>query len=217
MFRIADCCPSPSKTKGSLIRSCRFAVAAKAQIYFGLNAHGALSFREASASCSPKGLQKYRASTAAVEATIAVEVVQGQFDGTITACTTSIPQSLVLYDSKLAGVMTGCDDNQSIQLLRPVVAVCMKEMLEGRFANFLYYFFLFVLLSAAAGHRARATHGGAVHRRVLLAPAPDAALTAAPAPAAAAASTASASSRRRRRPGPTSTISTPSTSKKKTS
>ena len=37
----------------------------------------------------------------AVEATIAVEVIEGHFDGRITAHTSSIRKSLVLYDSKV--------------------------------------------------------------------------------------------------------------------
>jgi len=39
----------------------------------------------------------------AVEATIAVEVIEGHFDGRITAHTSSIRKSLVLYDSKVPG------------------------------------------------------------------------------------------------------------------
>ena len=37
----------------------------------------------------------------AIEATIAIEVLQGRFSGLITACTTSIKNSIVLHDSKL--------------------------------------------------------------------------------------------------------------------
>jgi hypothetical protein len=47
----------------------------------------------------------------AVEATIAIEVVQGRFCGEITACTTNIRDSHVLYDSKLMSAeMTGKGD-----------------------------------------------------------------------------------------------------------
>jgi hypothetical protein len=42
----------------------------------------------------------------AVEATIAIEVLEGQFVGKITACTTTIKNCLVLHDSKVAGVIT---------------------------------------------------------------------------------------------------------------
>ncbi|CAL4941800.1 unnamed protein product [Urochloa decumbens] len=67
----------------------------------------------------------------AVEATISIEVIQGEFYGNITACTTSIQKSIVLHDSKLAGAMTynGTVAIQ-LQLLRHVVAVSLKEKLE---------------------------------------------------------------------------------------
>ncbi|XP_062185281.1 uncharacterized protein LOC133888908 [Phragmites australis] len=64
----------------------------------------------------------------AVEATIAIEVLQGDFYGKITAHTTSIQNRLVLYDSEGAGAMTG-DGHGVIQLVRPVVSVCVKDML----------------------------------------------------------------------------------------
>ena len=67
----------------------------------------------------------------AVEATIAVEVLRGEFYGEITACTTGVPNHLVLHDSKLAGVMN--KDNSTgrgvIQLLQSVVSVSLEEML----------------------------------------------------------------------------------------
>ncbi|CAN6318493.1 unnamed protein product [Urochloa humidicola] len=68
--------------------------------------------------------------TYAVEATISIEVTQGEFYGNITACTTSILKSLLLHDSKLAGAMS-YDGTGAIQLhlLRPVVAVSLKEKL----------------------------------------------------------------------------------------
>ncbi|CAL4941798.1 unnamed protein product [Urochloa decumbens] len=67
----------------------------------------------------------------AVEATISIEVIKGEFYGIITACTTSIQKSLVLHDSKLAGTMTydGTGGVQ-LQLLRRIVAVSLKEKLE---------------------------------------------------------------------------------------
>ncbi|GJN36359.1 hypothetical protein PR202_gb25209 [Eleusine coracana subsp. coracana] len=65
----------------------------------------------------------------AVEATIAVKVLQGEFYGTITAHTTSIQECLiVLYDSKMSGAKTG-DDHGLIQLMRPVICVYVKDML----------------------------------------------------------------------------------------
>ncbi|RCV15233.1 hypothetical protein SETIT_3G042000v2 [Setaria italica] len=64
----------------------------------------------------------------AVEATFAIEVLQGRFYGEITACTTSIRDSIVLYDSKVAEPMTG-NGKGVIQMLRNVVAVCLKEKL----------------------------------------------------------------------------------------
>ncbi|CAD6343912.1 unnamed protein product [Miscanthus lutarioriparius] len=64
----------------------------------------------------------------AVEATFAIEVLQGRFYGEITACTTGIRDSIVLHDSKMAEAMT--DNGKGvIQLLRNVVAVSMREKL----------------------------------------------------------------------------------------
>lgn len=65
----------------------------------------------------------------AVEATIEIEVLKGEFYGNITACTSSISNCIVLHDSKEAGIMT-CDTKRIIQLLRRVVAVCLDEKLE---------------------------------------------------------------------------------------
>ncbi|WVZ95414.1 hypothetical protein U9M48_041182, partial [Paspalum notatum var. saurae] len=66
----------------------------------------------------------------AVEATFAIEVLQGTFSGEVSACTTNIRDSLVLYDSKLS------DGNGRgvIQLLRHVVAVSLKEKLIASIA-----------------------------------------------------------------------------------
>jgi hypothetical protein len=64
----------------------------------------------------------------AVEATIAVEVLQGDFYGKITAYTTSIKHRLVLYDSEVADAMT--IDSEVIQLMRSaIVSVYVKDML----------------------------------------------------------------------------------------
>jgi len=70
----------------------------------------------------------------AVEATVAVEVVQGVFHGKITAYTTSIKDRLLLYDSseEAADTMTGGADGRGamiLQLMRPVVSVYLKDML----------------------------------------------------------------------------------------
>ncbi|XP_066363547.1 uncharacterized protein [Miscanthus floridulus] len=66
----------------------------------------------------------YAVAPIAVEATIAVEVLEGHFDGKITAHTSSIKKSIVLYDSKVPG-----DGHGVIQLKRPVVSVFVKDML----------------------------------------------------------------------------------------
>ena len=63
----------------------------------------------------------------AVEATIAVEVLRGEFYGEITACATGVPNHLVLHDSKLAGVMN--NSTGVIQLLQSVVSVSLEEKL----------------------------------------------------------------------------------------
>ncbi|CAL5023708.1 unnamed protein product [Urochloa decumbens] len=62
----------------------------------------------------------------AVEATIAIEVVHGDFYGAITACTTSILDNIVLHDGIYTDtrIVTG-----AMQLLRSVVAVYLKESL----------------------------------------------------------------------------------------
>jgi hypothetical protein len=51
-----------------------------------------------------------------VEAAIAIEVRSGDFDGEITAYTTSIKNRFVLYDSKVAADVT-CDGNGAIQVM----------------------------------------------------------------------------------------------------
>ncbi|KAL6864803.1 hypothetical protein ACP4OV_015954 [Aristida adscensionis] len=67
----------------------------------------------------------------AVEAAIAVEVLQGHFQGEIIASPASFDDdNLVLYDSStMAGLITG-DGKGVIQLSRPVVAVNLKDMLS---------------------------------------------------------------------------------------
>ncbi|TVU43143.1 hypothetical protein EJB05_09585 [Eragrostis curvula] len=70
-----------------------------------------------------------RLSTVEVEATLAIDVLQGEFYGKITARTSSIPSSILLHDSKVVGVMT-CDGKRVVQLSRRVVAVCLKDKLE---------------------------------------------------------------------------------------
>ncbi|TVU18343.1 hypothetical protein EJB05_34433, partial [Eragrostis curvula] len=65
----------------------------------------------------------------AVEATISVEVLAGEFYGQITACTTGIQKSLVLHDSEVDGPTTG-DGKRAIQLSRYIVAVWLKEILS---------------------------------------------------------------------------------------
>ncbi|XP_062234242.1 uncharacterized protein LOC133931387 [Phragmites australis] len=70
----------------------------------------------------------YAVVKCAVEATIAIEVVQGGFYGEITAHTTSVKNNLVLYDSEVVGGMSG-DGNGVIQLMRPVICVYVKDML----------------------------------------------------------------------------------------
>ncbi|KAL6597311.1 hypothetical protein ACP70R_046751 [Stipagrostis hirtigluma subsp. patula] len=64
----------------------------------------------------------------AVEATIAIEVLWGEFYGKITAHTTSINNPIVLNDSELTGVMTG-NGNKFVQLMRSVVSIYMMDVL----------------------------------------------------------------------------------------
>jgi len=64
----------------------------------------------------------------AVEATISIEVLSGDFFGEITACTSSIKEKLVLHD-RLAYITSSGKIAQIIPLLRSVVAVYVKEML----------------------------------------------------------------------------------------
>jgi hypothetical protein len=64
----------------------------------------------------------------AVEGTIAIEVLQGDFNGKITAHTTSILNSVVLYDSQVVDGMTG-DGTGGMKLMRSVLSVYVKDML----------------------------------------------------------------------------------------
>ncbi|CAL5097440.1 unnamed protein product [Urochloa decumbens] len=66
----------------------------------------------------------YAVVKGAVEATIAFEVLEGDFVGKITAHTTGIKKSVVLYDSKVAG-----DGHGALQVMRPVVSVHVKVKL----------------------------------------------------------------------------------------
>ena len=76
---------------------------------------------------------RYALVEKATEATLEFQVLQGNFNGKITAHTTKIEHSfhdrMVLHDSRAGGAVTSCDGSQVIQLLRRVVAVCVDEML----------------------------------------------------------------------------------------
>ncbi|CAN6331100.1 unnamed protein product [Urochloa humidicola] len=66
----------------------------------------------------------YAVVKGAVEATVAVEVVDGDFSGKIIAYTIGMKKSLVLYDSKVAG-----DGHGVLQLMRPVICVNVRDKL----------------------------------------------------------------------------------------
>ncbi|KAL6630617.1 hypothetical protein ACP70R_028468 [Stipagrostis hirtigluma subsp. patula] len=70
----------------------------------------------------------YSVVKCAVEGTIAIEVLQGEFYGKITSHTTSISNPIVLNDSKLTGVMMG-NGNRFVKLMRSVVSVYVMDML----------------------------------------------------------------------------------------
>lgn len=63
----------------------------------------------------------------AVEATLEIKVLKGDFNGEITACTTSIQDKLILHDTAAGGVV--CDGIGTLQLWCRVVAVGLNEML----------------------------------------------------------------------------------------
>ncbi|CAD6270574.1 unnamed protein product [Miscanthus lutarioriparius] len=64
----------------------------------------------------------------AVECTIAIEIIQADFNGKVTAHTTSIPNSLLLYDSQVVGDLTG-DGIGVIKLVRSIICVYVKDIL----------------------------------------------------------------------------------------
>ncbi|XP_037456079.1 uncharacterized protein LOC119326544 [Triticum dicoccoides] len=70
---------------------------------------------------------KFAVVKLAVEATLEIKVLKGDFYGEITACTSRIQDRLVLHDSKAGGVI--CDGTGMLQLWRRVVTVGMKDML----------------------------------------------------------------------------------------
>ena len=65
----------------------------------------------------------------AVECTIAIEIIQGDFNGKVTAHTTSIPNSLVLYDSQVVGGLTG-DGIGVIKLMLSIICIYVKDILR---------------------------------------------------------------------------------------
>ncbi|KAL6619829.1 hypothetical protein ACP70R_034968 [Stipagrostis hirtigluma subsp. patula] len=66
---------------------------------------------------------------AAVEATIAFEVVEGDMYGEITASPTCFQgNSMVLYDSSEVGDVISGEAKRVIQLLRSIVAVYLKDI-----------------------------------------------------------------------------------------
>lgn len=71
---------------------------------------------------------EYAVVKKAMEATVEFQVLEGDFHGEITAHTTSILHRIVIHDSSADGVATTCDSGL-IQLLRPVISVCLHEAL----------------------------------------------------------------------------------------
>jgi len=69
----------------------------------------------------------YAVVTGAVEATIAIKVLQGNFDGTITAHTSSIQKRIVIYDRKILGTRTY--DGGFLRHLQRVVSVNVNDLL----------------------------------------------------------------------------------------
>ena len=69
----------------------------------------------------------YAVVTDAVEATVAIKVLRGNFEGTITAHTSSIQKRIVLYDSKIAGIRTR--DGGFLRLMRHAVSVSVNDVL----------------------------------------------------------------------------------------
>ena len=64
----------------------------------------------------------------AVEGTIAIEVLQWDFNGKIIAQTTSILNTIVLYDSQVVGDMVG-DGTGAMELMRSIVSVYVRDKL----------------------------------------------------------------------------------------
>lgn len=71
----------------------------------------------------------YAVMVSAVEATIAIEVVEGEFCGTVTAHTTSVRKRIVVYDSQLAAAGDGDGRPGPVKMMRPVICVCVKDQL----------------------------------------------------------------------------------------
>ena len=69
----------------------------------------------------------YAVVTDAVEATVAIKVLRGNFEGTITAHTSSIQKRIVLYDSKIAGTRTS--DGGFLRLMRHAASVSVNDKL----------------------------------------------------------------------------------------
>ncbi|WVZ77558.1 hypothetical protein U9M48_025412 [Paspalum notatum var. saurae] len=73
---------------------------------------------------------KYGVVKDAVEATISIKILAGEFFGKITACSNTIKESLVLHDSRLAHITSGEKlAPVVVPLLRSVVAVYVKDKL----------------------------------------------------------------------------------------